>query len=94
MHRGTSKDGYPFWVNQSGPVYFEISMQRNDVILHEIYEENPPREDRINALIHSMSDRLKALSEEETKPYVKKELTAPINKRLDIIESSIARPEE
>jgi len=90
-HHGVTTDGYSFSVQQSGPVYFEISMQRNDIIVHETYEENPPREDKINALIQEMSARLKALSEEETKPYVKKELP-PASSHIDIIESSSARP--
>lgn len=93
IQRLTSTEGYPTWVNQSAPNYFEISMQRNDVVLHEIYNENPPTEAGINVLIQEMSNRLKEMPEEETRPYVPKELPV-VSRHIDIIESSSARPEE
>jgi len=93
IQRLTSTEGYPTWVNQSAPNYFEISMQRNDVVLHEIYNENTPSEAGINALIQEMTKRLKEMPEEDTRPYAPKELPI-VSKHIDIIESSSARPEE
>ena len=87
---GTTPEGYPFWVHQAGPTYFDISMQRNDTVLCKTYEENPPREANINALIQEMARELREIPEEQTRLYAKE--VPVVSKHIDVIEDSSARP--